>query len=131
MRNTTAGMLLNRSLKNVLLVDDEPETCQLISSLLKRAGAECVLAHSLAEGRAALAKGGYDAVFFDVNLPDGLGYELISEIKVGASDTLCVAISAMDSEQGRAVRAGADIFIPKPFDRETLFSCIRSLGFHT
>jgi len=116
-------------MKYALLVDDEHEICELLSAMLRRTGTRCTFAHSLAEGRAALAQGEFDAVFVDVNLPDGLGYELIPEVKAARPDARCIAISAMDSERGRAVAAGADVFIPKPFNREAIFSSIRDLGF--
>lgn len=116
-------------MKNALLVDDEQEICELLCAMLRRTGAQCHFAHSLAEGRAALAHDTYDAVFVDVNLPDGLGYDLIPEIKAKTPDARCIAISAMDAERGRAVAAGADVFIPKPFNREIIFSSMRELGF--
>ncbi len=119
----------DRTMKHVLLVDDEQEICELLSAMLKRTGTQCHFAHSLAQGRAALAYASYDAVFVDVNLPDGLGYELIPEVKAMLPDVRCIAISAMDGERGRAVAAGADVFIPKPFNRDIIFSSIRQLGF--
>ncbi len=118
-----------KKMKHALLVDDEQEICQLLSAILRRTGAECDFAHSIAEGRAALANGPYDAVFLDVNLPDGLGYDLIPEIKAVTPEARCIAISAMDTERNRAVAAGADVFIPKPFNRDIIFSSIRDLGF--
>jgi DNA-binding response OmpR family regulator len=118
-----------KKMKYALLVDDEQEICQLLSAILRRAGTECAFAHSLAEGRAALALNTYDAVFLDVNLPDGLGYDLIPEIKAARPDACCIAISAMDTEGNRAVAAGADVFIPKPFNRDIIYSSIRDLGF--
>lgn len=118
-----------KKMKHALLVDDEPEICQLLSAILRRTGAECEIAHSIAEGRAALANSTYDAVFLDVNLPDGLGYDLIPEIKASKPDARCIAISAIDTERHRAVAAGADVFIPKPFNRDIIFSSIRDLGF--
>lgn len=118
-----------RVMRNALLVDDEQEICELLCAMLRRTGTQCHFAHTLAEGRAALGQIKYDAVFVDVNLPDGLGYELIPEVKAVSPEARCIAISAMDSERGRAVAAGADVFIPKPFNREVIFSSIRALGF--
>lgn len=118
-----------RAMKHALLVDDEHEICELLCAMLRRTGTQCRFAHSLAEGRAAIASGTYDAVFVDVNLPDGLGYELIPEIKAITPDVRCIAISAMDAERSRAVAAGADVFIPKPFNRDIIFSSMRDLGF--
>ena len=117
-------------MKHALLIDDEREICELLCAMLKRNGTNCHYAHSLSEGREALTKTRFDAVFLDVNLPDGLGYELIPEIKAIAPDARCIAISAMDNEGARAVDAGADVFIPKPFSRSVIFASIRLLGFN-
>lgn len=117
-------------MRQALLIDDEKEICELLCAMLKRTGTECTFAHSLEEGRRALGGVNFDAVFLDVNLPDGLGYELIPEIKAASPDARCIAISAMDNERSRAVAAGADVFIPKPFNRSVIFSSIRELGFN-
>lgn len=117
-------------MRNALLIDDEKEICELLCAMLKRHGTTCMFAHSLDEGRKALKRGSFDAVFLDVNLPDGLGYDLIPDIKATSPDARCIAISAMDSEGDRAVKAGADVFIPKPFNRSVIFSSMRDLGFN-
>ncbi|MBP6644027.1 MAG: response regulator [Flavobacteriales bacterium] len=112
-----------------LLVDDEEEICLLLCNMLRRMGIVCDVAHSLQEGRKAIGSGEYDAVFLDVNLPDGLGYEMIPDIKEVLPNARLIAISAMDNERPRALEAGADIFVPKPFNRDTMFASIRKLGF--
>ncbi len=118
-------------MKNALLVDDEPEICLLLSNMLRRAGAHCVFAHSVEQGREALRTEHFDVVFMDVHLPDGLGYELVSTIKSTHPRTRSIAISAMDSEGPFALAAGADLFIAKPFDRATIMTSIRDLGLLT
>jgi two-component system OmpR family response regulator len=116
-------------MKNALLVDDETEICLLLSNMLRRVGADCVFAHSVEEGRQALSDTHFDLVFLDVHLPDGLGYELVPEIKAAYPTTRSIAISAMESEASNALGAGADLFIPKPFNRAIILSSIRDLGF--
>lgn len=119
---------IERTMRHALLIDDEPEICLLLSYMLRRVGAECVFAHSLAEGRKALDNGHFDVVFLDVHLPDGLGYELVPMIKSMDPNTRAIAISALDTEGPRALKAGADLFIAKPFDRATVLSSIHDLG---
>lgn len=114
---------------NVLLVDDEKDICDLLSAMLRKGGAVCTKAYSLKEARAELLTGEFDAIFLDVNLPDGLGYELLPDIRRSQTDTQVLAISAMDQERVNALEAGADTFISKPFDRSTIFNSIRDLGF--
>lgn len=118
-----------RMMKSVLLVDDEQEICQLLSNMLRRNGTECTYAHSVAQGLAALKVGHFDAVFLDVHLPDGLGYELIPAIRSSQPDARMIAISALDIERARAMAEGADLFVPKPFTRSIIMSTISSLGF--
>lgn len=113
---------------NALLVDDEQEICLLLSNVLRREGTHCVVAHTLGEARTALDSGHFDMVFLDVHLPDGLGYELVPGIKSAHPNAVSIVISAMDTEADRALEAGADLFITKPFDRSTLLSSIRTLG---
>lgn len=120
-----------REVNTVLLVDDEHEICLLLASMLERAGTRCVIAHTVAEARAALSAQAFDAAFLDVNLPDGLGFSLIPEIKTLGRGTVCVAVSAMDNERHRAMDAGADTFVAKPFDREMILSSLRDMGFKT
>lgn len=116
-------------MKHALLVDDEPEICQLLRNMLQRSGTQCDIAHSVKEGRKALKYGHYDAVFVDVHLPDGLGYDLFSDVRSGSPTTCLIAISAIDAEGERAVAEGADLFVPKPFNRSIIMSSIHDLGF--
>ncbi len=124
-----ASTLPETEMKHALLVDDEPEICLLLGNMLRRAGAACVIAHTVEEGREALEGTHFDLVFLDVHLPDGLGYELVPEIKAANPATRSIAISAVETEGPRALEAGADLFIPKPFDRSIILSSIRDLGF--
>jgi two-component system OmpR family response regulator len=115
-------------MSHVLLIDDETEICFLLSNVLRRLGAECREAHSLAEGRDALANFDFDAIFVDIHLPDGLGYDLIPEIRKKQPRARVIAISAVDNERVAATQRGADLFIPKPFDGQSIIGGLRSLG---
>ncbi len=116
-------------MKHALLVDDEPEICQLLSNMLRRVGAVCDMAHSVEQAKMKLSTGVYDAVFLDIHLPDGLGYDVIPEARKRNPGTRLIAISAVDAERNNAVTAGADLFVPKPFNREIILRSIQQLGF--
>ncbi|MBP7513109.1 MAG: response regulator [Flavobacteriales bacterium] len=118
-----------RMMKYALLVDDEPEICQLLSNMLRRVGAVCDMAHSVEQAKAKLSTGVYDAVFLDIHLPDGLGYDVIPEARKRNPEARLIAISAVDAERNNAVTAGADLFVPKPFNREIILRSIQALGF--
>lgn len=118
-----------KMMKHALLVDDEPEICQLLSNMLRRAGTVCDVAHTVEQAKAKLSSMKYDAVFLDIHLPDGLGYEVIPIAREQNPEARLIAISAVDAERGNAVDAGADLFVPKPFNREIIFRSMQSLGF--
>lgn len=113
---------------NVLLIDDETEICFLLKNMLRREGIACDVAHSMAQGREQLVAGRYEVVFLDIHLPDGLGYQLIPEIRQSQPDTQVIAISAVDNERKNAKDRGADLFIAKPFDKGSILDGLRSLG---
>ncbi|HEY0977437.1 MAG TPA: response regulator [Flavobacteriales bacterium] len=119
-----------RPMHHVLLIDDEKEICFLLSNVLRRTGALCTEAHSVAQGRSALRDRHFDAVFVDIHLPDGLGYDLIPEIRNTQPEARVIAISAVDNERLNATARGADLFIAKPFDRTSILGGLEQLGLH-
>jgi len=70
----------------------------------------------------------YQVVFLDIHLPDGLGYQLIPEIRESQPDTQVIAISAVDNERKNAKEQGADLFIAKPFAKGSILDGLRALG---
>lgn len=115
--------------KRVLIVDDEADICLLLSGLLRRLGYHPTCASFLDEGRRCLRTGEFDAVFLDLNLPDGLGFDLLPAIKVAGSMTKVVMISAFDgvAERKRAAEQGADYFIGKPFTRKAVEQALKTI----
>ncbi|GAB3934752.1 hypothetical protein GCM10028804_52670 [Larkinella terrae] len=85
-------------------------------------GYQPTCANFIEEGRQQLASQEYDAVFLDLSLPDGVGFELLSFIRMSARNTKVIMISAFDgtAERKRASQEGADYFIGKPFNRKTI-----------
>ncbi|MBC6961684.1 MAG: response regulator [Nitrosomonas sp.] len=116
---------------NVLLIDDEAEICFLLKNLLGRMGIGADMAHSLAHGREKLHGGPYQVVFLDIHLPDGLGYQLIPEIRGAQPEVRVIAISAVDNERAKARELGADLFIAKPLDKNSILDGLRKLGLVT
>jgi len=112
---------------DLLVIDDEQEICALLAAMLVRHGAQVSMAHSLAEARQAIARHRFDLVLLDINLPDGSGHELIPHIRDACPQVRIVAISAMEGEGPLARRNGADLFIPKPFDRKAILAGLQSL----
>ena len=102
----------------ILLVDDEQDVCELLSSLLKSEGAEVDSALDEAEAAEFLAAGLYDVVLTDLNLgaADGLNIcNLVSRIQPGVPVIVVTGYGSFDAAIN-AIRAGAYDFITKPID---------------
>ena len=126
---TPSVMNTSSSARRVLIVDDEADICLLLSGLLRRLGYQPTCAHLIEEGRQCLASQQFDAVFLDLNLPDGLGFDLLSLIRQQPTNTKIIMISAFDgqAERRRATEQGADYFIGKPFTRLSVETALQTI----
>ena len=70
------------------------------------------------------------AVFLDLHLPDGIGFDLMPVIKNAEHEIKVIIISAYDSmgERQRASREGVDYFIGKPFDRNKVVKALEVIN---
>lgn len=114
-------------MSNVLLVDDEKDICLLLSGILEKEGFETTYVMNLKDAKSKLAEDQYSAAFIDLNLPDGMGSQLIPIIKANNSKTKIIIISAYDVGLGKASREGADYLIKKPFSRSIVLSALDEL----
>lgn len=92
-----------------------------LAAQLQRLGAEAAAAADLRGARDLLAKSGFDFAFIDVNLPDGLGTDLLKERAFGP-DTGVVVMTAHGGVGGavEAMRLGALDYLIKPFEADQL-----------
>ncbi|HLL66849.1 MAG TPA: response regulator [Micromonosporaceae bacterium] len=113
------------SAKRVLLVEDEELNRVLVRAIIARTtdptvrDIELVEAPSLASARNQLQTMDVDVILLDVNLPDGNGLTLASELaaRVGALRPRVVALTAsvLPHERAAAMTAGCDAFLDKPY----------------
>ena len=114
----------------ILVVDDVPENVRLLDAVLSSHGYEILQA---TDGRTALelaATAEPDLVLLDVLMPGIDGYEVCRRLREREETAVLpvIMLTAGDGqEKTKAIEAGADDFIPKPFDRDELFTRIRSL----
>jgi DNA-binding response OmpR family regulator len=113
----------------LLLVDDEPAILESLAYALKRDGFEVVLAHSQREARAALRAGQVELLLLDLMLPDGSGFDVLSEARRGASPPAVIILSSRDDEADRvaALETGADDYVTKPFSPREVVARVRAV----
>lgn len=112
-----------------LIIDDEKDTCLLLSSILKQKKINTTVAQSIADAKVALDKDVPDVVFLDNRLKDGLGLDFIPQILFNHPDLKIVLMTAYDTTADRenAFKKGAKYFIGKPFTRRIISDALKSL----
>jgi two-component system response regulator PilR (NtrC family) len=110
----------------VLIVDDEPDLCELIAITLRGMGLTSDAAGSIAAAREALATGTYRLCLCDLRLPDGSGLDLIEHIQHTQAQLPVAMITAHGdvSAAVAAMKAGAFDFVNKPVNVQTLRSLV-------
>jgi two-component system, OmpR family, KDP operon response regulator KdpE len=112
----------------VLVVDDEPHIVRGLKIVLRSAGYAVEAAESKAEALAALASRPPDALVLDLVLPDGQGVEICEQVRRWSGLPILVLSAVGDErEKVRALDAGADDYVTKPFGTEELLARLRAL----
>jgi len=104
----------------ILIVDDETNNRNVLERHLKRQGYEVVCAGDGETAIHSVHHSSYDVVLLDVRMPGMDGHEVLRRLKQDSAthDIPVVMISAADdlSTIAACIEAGADDFLPKPFD---------------
>ena len=114
----------------ILLVEDELDLAQSVSSYLKEEGYICETATSFNMAEAKLSSFEYDVILLDITLPGGSGLSLIQLIKeVQPADSRILIISARNSldDKLEGLNLGADDYLTKPFHIAELNSRINAI----
>jgi DNA-binding response OmpR family regulator len=113
----------------VLVVDDDPEILNFLSILLELEGIEAKLATSAAQADRLLEKeGAAKLILLDIAMPDRDGLDFCRALKRDAR-TATIPVFVLSARPGRdvidrALAAGAEQFIRKPFDNAELVARI-------
>lgn len=117
----------------VLVVDDEPEARQVISTVIKRMGAEVRVCETAREALQTLINWRPDVLMSDIAMPDEDGYSLIGKVrslprdKGGATPAAALTAYARDEDRKRALDAGYQMHISKPVTSTQLVKLIARL----
>jgi two-component system, OmpR family, KDP operon response regulator KdpE len=112
----------------VLVVDDEPQIVRGLKILLRSAGYTVEAAETKAEALVELVSRPPDVLVLDLVLPDGRGVEICEEVRRWSRLPILVLSAVGDErEKVRALDAGADDYVTKPFGTDELLARLRAL----
>ena len=113
--------------QRILVVDDEPQIVRALKVILRGAGYSTEQAESKEEALNAVSVHPPDAMVLDLVLPDGSGVDVCTEVRSWTSLPIIVLSAVGDErEKVRALDAGADDYITKPFGTDELLARLRA-----
>ncbi|HEX8778183.1 MAG TPA: response regulator transcription factor, partial [Rhodanobacter sp.] len=116
------------SAPRVLVIDDEAQIRRFLDIGLRAEGYQVLLAANAAEGLAQAATGSPDLVILDLGLPDRDGHEVLAELRQWSrAPVLMLSVRDAESEKVRALDAGANDYVTKPFGIQELMARLRAL----
>ena len=115
--------------QKVLVIDDEKDICNLLSSILNGLGYETTTSHSLSEGKLKFISYEPNVLFLDIHLPDGNGLDDVPSFRNLNPKIPVMIISAYDStaELKKAKKYEVNAFIRKPFNREQVVAALNNI----
>ena len=111
-----------------LVIDDEPDICELLKLTLGRMDIRTETAMDVAGAKALLGKHDFDICLTDMRLPDGDGLELVEWMQANATGVPVAVITAHGNVETavQALKLGAFDFISKPLDLGNLRTIIEN-----
>ena len=112
--------------ERLLVVDDAPDTLEVLQRNLTGKGYRVFIAPGVAEAIQVLEKTPVDLVITDLKMPRASGLDLIRHVRENLKDTEVVLITGYASIEGavKAIKTGADEYLSKPFTDEELFGAV-------
>ena len=118
----------------VLVVDDNPDCLEGAAEWLQMEGALVLTAASGNQGFATFVREPPHIILSDICMPDGDGYDLIARVRQLTPNngglTPAIAMSCAGNRE-RALRAGFQVFVAKPFDLLSVIEMITELATKT
>lgn len=119
-------MLANRSL--ISIVDDDRLVREAIASLLRAHGFLSETFESAASFLVSEMRERTDCLIADVQMPGMSGIELFGQLAASGETVPTILVTAYGDEREcrRALRAGVQAYLPKPFDETQLLTCVQA-----
>jgi PAS domain S-box-containing protein len=109
-----------------LLVEDDPDGCDLMQMMLRRFGAEVTAVSTAAAALESVRVRRPDVLVSDIGLPDGDGFALLKRVRESNHDLPAVAVTAYASRQdvAKALAAGFQAHVAKPVEPAQLRAAV-------
>jgi DNA-binding response OmpR family regulator len=113
---------------SLLLVDDDAELCSMMQEFFGEAGHHLDVAYNGRDGLTQILSGSYDLVILDVMMPVVDGVTVLQQIR-RRTDVPVIMLTARVEQKDRVLglNAGADDYVPKPFDADELHARIHAV----
>ena len=112
----------------VVIIDDDPELCYMLSELLRTDGYVTATFQSGEEGLLALRNSLPQLVILDVTMPDMDGFQVLRHLRM-ESDVPVLILTARGDDRDRITgfELGADDYLPKPFNPRELLLRVQAI----
>ena len=116
-----------------MVIDDDSDTCELLRTALEQAGASVLVAHNVDGAIETFRRCPPHAVVADIRLGNSDGYALIKAIREhnieyrGFTPAVAVTGFASPEDKERAIAAGFNAYLAKPFEPAAVISAIAKI----
>ena len=111
-----------------MIADDDRMQVRMVSNYLKQRGMECTLVHDGMQAMMFAVRIMRNVILLDINMPDGIGYEVLRKLKAstlnGQIPVIAVNGSIDPRGEGKVLEGRANAFLRKPVDMDKLYEVI-------
>jgi DNA-binding NtrC family response regulator len=113
--------------EKILVVDDAPDTLEVLQRNLTTRGYQVFIAPGVADALRVLETAPVDLVITDLKMPKATGLDLIRHVRENLKNTEVMLITGYATVEGavQAIKSGAEEYLSKPFTDEELFAAVQ------
>lgn len=114
--------------KNILIIDDDLELCQLLKKCIEKENLIADFVHTGADGLNRLKQDNFHLIVLDIMLPGMDGFQVLQKIReMGPIPVLMLTAKTDSTDKVNGLRSGADDYLTKPFNIEEFIARVLSL----
>jgi CheY-like chemotaxis protein len=123
------GVDLNQKTAHILLVEDDKINQKVVHEILRKKNIKVTLATDGVNALMEIAKGAFDAVISDINMPNFDGFQLLEYMKDKNISIPVIFLTGLKDEslELKSLKMGAADYIRKPVDRELLYLKLKKI----